>query len=167
MASIFDGGPGTTTPAPAPASDRPPVDAAARALGGRLAAGYLALQAVLGIVLWALAASLDDVRSGLEVIEASAAVTDGFRFADLAVAVVASALGAWGLWRERPWALAAVGAALGSVLYPTAFLVSWVPAEGTGEVALVLMVLVSVASAGAMVLAVRAAPGVSRRRSET
>jgi len=49
VASIFDGGPGATTPSPA--VEQPPVDAAARALGGQLAAGYLALQAVLGIQL--------------------------------------------------------------------------------------------------------------------
>jgi hypothetical protein len=106
-------------------------------------AGYLALQAFAGVVLWILLASTNLVRDLFELVPERPEVTDAFVFADLFLGVLGSALSAWALWRERRWASHVLAFTTGALLYPTCYLVIWVAMAGTGSVALAVMVVVS------------------------
>ncbi len=141
--------PVTTTGTERPtASPVLPVEAAA--------AGYFALQAAMGVVLWVAAGSSDVVRSWLELVPDRPQVTDAFLPADVVV-IAASALAAWALWRGRSWAMVPVLFTVGGVVYPTAYLVAWVATtEGTGDVALGIMLVTSVLTGGAALLVWRA-----------
>lgn len=102
-------------------------------------AAYLGAQALLGVLLWVLIASSATVRSWFELDVDHRGVTDAFFLADMVV-VAGSALAAWGLFRGRRWAVAAVAFTLGGVVYPTVYLCSWVTSSnGVGVVALGLM----------------------------
>ena len=132
-----------------PAEAPPRAAGTGRADGGadrlvrRVCAGYLALQAVAGVVLWVLIAASEDVRSGFEVVEGTREVTDAFFWADMVV-VATSALAAWGVATARRWAPVAVGATLGGVAYPTALLVPYVNwTDGQAATALGVMVVVT------------------------
>jgi hypothetical protein len=120
------------------------------------AAGYFAMQAVLGVLLWVGVGSSEVVRSWLDLVPERPQVTDSFLPADVLV-IASSALAAWALWRGRPWAMVPVLFTVGGVVYPTAYLVGWVATtEGTGEVALGIMVTTSALTCGAALLAWRA-----------
>jgi hypothetical protein len=105
-------------------------------------AGYLALQAVMGVVFWIVMASSPAARSWLELDPQRRAVTDAFLAAD-GLAIVGSALGAWALWAQRRWAIVVVSITLGAVLYPTIYLVSWSAQATTARGSLAVMVPVS------------------------
>ncbi|HEY6532538.1 MAG TPA: hypothetical protein VIY72_09550 [Acidimicrobiales bacterium] len=136
------------------ATERP---AARQAEPGELAAAaYFALQAVMGVVLWVGADLSDVVRSWLELVPERAQVTDAFLPADVVV-IAASALAAWALWQGRSWAMVPVWFTVGGIVYPTVYLVGWVSTtDGTGEVALGMMLMASVLCCGAALLAWRA-----------
>jgi len=115
------------------------------ALGGARAvyAGYLALQAVGGVVLWLLIDGSSFVRSGFEIVPARHNVTNAFFLADVVV-IATSAASAWGLRAAKPWALAAAAFTAGGVVYPTAYLVQWAASnDGGAAPALVVMLVVS------------------------
>jgi hypothetical protein len=103
-------------------------------------AGYLVVQAILGIVLWFLIATSATVRDWFELVESTPAVTDSFVFADIGLVVVGSLLSAFAIWYARPWATVAISFTAGAVMYPTLYLVVWVGLEGTASVALAVMV---------------------------
>jgi hypothetical protein len=106
-------------------------------------AGYLWVQAAMGVVLWVGIATVPTVREWFELDPDMPAITDAFFLADMGV-VVASAFGAWGVSHGRRWAPLAVGVAFGGVLYPTIYLVAWVPfTDGVGGVALAVMLVTS------------------------
>jgi hypothetical protein len=128
-----------------------------QALPVEVAAGaWFGLQAVLGVLLWIGAARSDVVRSWLELVPDRPEVTDAFLPADLVV-IVASALAGLALWRGRSWAMVPVLITVGGVVYPTAYLLAWTAStEGTGDVALGIMVTTSALSCGAAALAWRA-----------
>jgi hypothetical protein len=117
------------------------VDWAARS--DRIAAGYLGLQALLGVALWITIWSSPAVRSAFEIVEGESEVTNAFAFADLGGIVVASALTAWAVRTRRSWAVLAAGVTVGAVLYPTLFLVGWVVLTDDDTFALATMVPVS------------------------
>jgi hypothetical protein len=108
-----------------------------------LYAGYFALQAAGGVVLWAAIASSNTVRSWFELRADLPQVTDGFFFPDMVV-VSTSALAAWVVWTHQRAGTVLAGVALGGILYPTAYLFSWVTASsGDGWIALAVMLAVS------------------------
>ena len=122
----------------------------------RAAAAYFALQAVMGVVLWVGADASATVRSWLELVPGRPEVTDAFLPADVFV-IVTSALAAWGLWRGRTWAMAPVLVTVGGIVYPTVYLVAWTATtDGTGDVALGMMVVATTLCCGAALLAWRA-----------
>lgn len=107
----------------------------------RLCAGYLALQALLGIGFWVLMASSADWRAELELMPSNHPVTDAFAIADLLGVVVASAAGAWALDTGRPWAVPAVWFAAGGIVYPTLYLFGWIAFSPTGTGGLLLLAM--------------------------
>jgi len=109
----------------------------------RVYAGYLALQAVLGIGWWVLLATSTTVRSGFELMPERHAVMDAFVFADIAVVVVGSAVGAWAITRGSAWAVPIVWFTAGGIVYPTLYLLGWVSFTGVGSPLLAAMVAVS------------------------
>jgi hypothetical protein len=134
-------------------------DAAARATAPpvelTVAAGYFALQAVVGALLWIGADVSGTVRSWLELVADRPVVTNGFRTADMVV-IASSTLAAWALWRGRSWAMAPVWFTVGGIVYPTLYLVGWTTsAEGTGDVAVAMMLLATLLCGVAAVLAWR------------
>ena len=108
--------------------------------------GYMALQAVGGIVFWLLLRTSTDVRSWIELMPKEHAVTDAFIAADMLVGVVGSALSTWALWADKRWTLVAVAFTTGGIVYPTLFLVSWVGYTGDGGPCLAVMVPPSILS---------------------
>jgi hypothetical protein len=119
------------------------------------AAAYFVLQAAFGVLLWVGADASDVVRSWLELVSERPQVTDGFLPAD-AVVIASSALAAWALWRGRSWAMVPVWFTVGGIVYPTVYLVGWVATtDGTGEIALAMMLLASVLCCGAALVAWR------------
>ena len=111
--------------------------------GARIYAGYLALQAFLGVVQWVLVAVSPTVRGGYEILGSHRAVTNAFAVADI-VTIVASALSAWALAKDRPWAVPMLAFTLGAVFYPTVYLLGWMAFSGDAPtVALAEMVVVS------------------------
>ena len=142
----------TTAPTRSSAPRAQPIEVAA--------AGYFALQAVLGVMLWVGVGTSDVVRSWLELVPDRPQVTNVFLPADIVV-IAASALAAWALWRGRPWAMLPVLFTVGGVVYPTVYLIGWVTTtDGTGEVALRIMLVTSALSCGAALLV-----GQARRRA--
>lgn len=120
------------------------------------AAGYYALQATLGLLLWVGVTTSGIVRSWLELVPERPEVTNAFLPADLIV-IASSALAAWALWRSRSWAMVPVLFTVGGVVYATAYLVGWVAAtDGTGEVALGIMLATSALSCAVALLVWRA-----------
>ncbi len=104
----------------------------------RLCAGYLALQAVLGLGFWLLMATSASWRGELELMPDHRPVTDAFAVADVLGVVVASVLGAWALDARRAWAIPAVWFAAGGIVYPTLYLFGWVAYSPTGTGGLLL-----------------------------
>jgi hypothetical protein len=110
-------------------------------------AGYLLVQAVVGVVLWIAWGTSSTVRSWFELRTDDPAVMDAFVFADLAIGVVGSAAGAWGLHVRARWVLPVIAFTAGGLVYATLYLVGWVSFTGTGAVALAIMVPPATASA--------------------
>lgn len=110
----------------------------------RVLAGYMVLQAMVGVLFWAALLSSSEVRSVFELMPSHHAVTDAFVLADLLVGVAGSLLAATGLRTGARWAVAAVAFTTGGIVYPTLFLVCWVAMEGTGGACLAIMVPPSV-----------------------
>lgn len=120
------------------------VEASWQQTARRVYAGYLVLQAVTGIALWAFLESLPELRELVELVPEHREVTDSFVLADLFLGVIGSALSAWALWSNRSWATPALAFTTAALLYPTCYLFIWVSLVGTGSVALAVMVAVSV-----------------------
>lgn len=123
------------------ASQRPPVPPHA-GLDPRLrlvAVLYLAAQAVAGIVFWSLTHGIGAVRAEVDLVAGLPAVTDSFLLPDAAV-VLTSAAAAWGVHGRTRWATVVAALTAGGLLYPTLYLVAWVPAAETGVLALAVMV---------------------------
>jgi hypothetical protein len=146
---LRDGGAGrdglTARPTADPWPSRPPAPAPPAGLDS-IYAGYFALQAFVGIVLWAMAGAIPSVRSLLDIFPAKAAVTSAFEIADLTVTVVASAFATWGIGARKRWATPAAAFAAGTVVYPTMFLVGWVALTGTGSGVLAIMIAPAILS---------------------
>jgi hypothetical protein len=106
----------------------------------RIYAAYLAVQAVVGVLLWIGYASSRTVRGWFELLPSHPAVTDAFVLADLLVAVAGSAFSAWGVDRRRSWAVPVVAFTAGAMAYPTFYLIAWVSFAGTGNACLAIMV---------------------------
>jgi hypothetical protein len=96
---------------------------------------------VVGAGLWVAFALSPTFRGWFELLPSHHVVTDSFVFADLAVAVVASALSAWALWSGRAWAVPMVAFTAGSMAYPTAYLLGWASFAGRGPASLAIMLL--------------------------
>jgi hypothetical protein len=105
----------------------------------RVFAGYLAAQAVAGVLFWVVLGTVPAAREWLELMAEKHEVTDAFLFAD-AIVIVASAAGAWAVIGRRSWALPMVAFAAGGLVYPTLFLVCWVAFTGDGAMTLAVMV---------------------------
>ena len=112
-------------------------------IGKRVYAGYLALQAVLGIVWWITLAASPTVRGAIELMPSRHAVTDAFVFADIGVVVVGSALSAWGIEKEAAWSVPVLAFTTGGIVYPTLSLLGWASFTGHGSPLLAAMVAVS------------------------
>ena len=126
----------------------------------RLSAAYLALQAALTVLWWAMLATAPSVRERFELLADHRPLLDAFVVADLVIFVAGSALGAWGLWHEARWAPAVVAFTAGGVLYATVVLAGFVglrPAGGGGGLGLVAMVAAAVVTAAIAVRAARTA----------
>jgi hypothetical protein len=104
-----------------------------------ICAGYLAAQAVVGVVFWVTLESLPAVREWLELMPSKHEVTDAFVLAD-AIVIVGSAVSAWAVARGKRWSLPVVAFTAGGVVYPTLFLVCWVALTGVGAATLAVMV---------------------------
>ena len=105
----------------------------------RIYGGYLALQAIAGILLWLAVAESATVRSWFEVIAGRPEVMNAFGVADMGV-VVTSAISAWAVTARRPWAPVLVAFTAAGLLYPTLWLVGWVVYTDGGGAALALMI---------------------------
>ena len=105
----------------------------------RIFAGYMALQAVTGILFWVLLVASPRVRSVFDLMPSKHAVTDAFFLADLLVGVIGSAAGAFALWIDASWSVPVVAFTTGGIVYPTLFLVVWVALVGTGAACLAIM----------------------------
>jgi hypothetical protein len=109
----------------------------------RMYGGYLAVQAVCGVLLWIATDSSDAVREVFELVAAEPAVTDAFKYADLGIAVVGSALGAYAVFTRASWAVPITAFTAGALTYPTVYLVAWVAETGENTGALAVMVPVT------------------------
>ena len=109
----------------------------------RIYAGYLALQAMLGIVFWIAVAGSSTVREVLELLPAEPAVTDAFVFGDVLV-VIGSAVAAWGIDRRASWGVPVAAFTAGGVVYPTLYLIGWVSFTGSGSGSACLAIMVPV-----------------------
>jgi hypothetical protein len=122
-------------------------------------AGWLGLQAVLGVVLWVGIARSSLVRSWFELVPSHPAVTDSFGVPDIAVIVVGSAVGCAALLTDRRWAVLVVAFTAGAVVYPTVYLLGWLAlGEATGTVGLAVMVAVALVNVWLLVQLWRSAP---------
>jgi hypothetical protein len=107
----------------------------------RLAAGYFAAQAGVGVLLWLAVAASGTVRGWVELVPERHAVVNAFVLPDLGLVVVASLATARALATGRPSAVPLAALTAGAVLYPTLYLLSFVAVTGgTGVVALAIMV---------------------------
>lgn len=106
-------------------------------------AGYLLVQAVLGVVLWVALTASETIWSWFELVPEVPEVTDAFFFGDLGVIVVASAVSAWGVWSRARWSVPAAAFTAGAVAYPTVYLIGWTSLTGVGSVPLWVMITTS------------------------
>lgn len=107
----------------------------------RIFAGYFALQALTGVLLWTglLLVGQGELRDAFELLAGVPAATDSFVFADLFAGVLGSAVAAWAIYRGTEWAPFVAAFTAGAMVYPTLYLVGWVAFVGTGAVALAAM----------------------------
>jgi hypothetical protein len=112
----------------------------------RVFAGYMGLQALVGVLFWTALVASPRIRSVFDLMPSHHEVTDAFFLADLLVGVVGSILGAWGLWTAARWTVPVLAFTTGGIVYPTLFLVCWVAMAGTGEACLAIMLPPSVLS---------------------
>ncbi len=108
----------------------------------RIFAGYFALQAVTGVLLWIslLVVGQGELRESFELVSSTPEATDSFVLADLFAGVLGSAVAAWAIIRAKSWAPFVAAFTAGAMVYPTLYLVGWVAFAGTGAVALAVMV---------------------------
>lgn len=106
----------------------------------RVVAGYLTLQAAVGVALWVAWTWSPTARSWFDLAADRPGVMDAFVVADLGAAVSGSVASARGFWRGAAWAVPAVAFTAGTLVYPTLFLVGWVSLEGTGALCLAIMI---------------------------
>ena len=116
-------------------------------VGKRIYAGYLAVQAVLGIVWWITLAASPTARGAIELMPSRHAVTDAFVFADIGVVVIGSALSAWGIEKEAAWSVPVLAFTTGGIVYPTLYLLGWASFTGHSSPLLAAMVAVSTLTA--------------------
>ena len=107
----------------------------------RIFAGYMALQALVGVLFWVALGASPPVRSWIELMPERHVVTDAFIFADLVVGITGSLLSAWGLAARKGWVVPVVAFTAGGLVYPTLYLVGWVALAGTGKGALCLGIM--------------------------
>jgi hypothetical protein len=137
--SVLDG-----SATPQTAARRRAASVATRRIERTICAGYLAAQAVLGVVLWVTYALWPGLRASMQLLPDEPSVTTAFAAPDLAVIVVGSALGAYAVHAGRAFAVPVVAFTAGAVVYPTLYLIGWVAwSGGRGAVGLALMVPVS------------------------
>jgi hypothetical protein len=132
--------------------DRAMASAPERATGepGRsvaLAVGYLAAQAVLGVVWWCLLVFSPDVRSAFELAGDRHQALDAFLVADAAIFIGGSALGAWSLHRGARWATPVLFFTAGGTAYATLYLAEWVALRGDGALGLAPMIVAAAVTA--------------------
>lgn len=109
----------------------------------RIYVGYLAAQAVLGLIWWLLLSTSPAVRGWFELMADRPEVMDAFVFADVLVVVVGSGLSAWGLAADKRWATAVLWFTAGGIVYPTLYLFGWLSFTSEGGPLLGAMVVVS------------------------
>lgn len=112
----------------------------------RVAAGYLALQAIAAVAWWLSLFTMPEVRRHFELSPERPAALDAFLVADMVIFVGGSGLSSWLLWRRSPRARTVVAFTAGGVAYATLYLVAWVAFERTAAVGLVPMVVALVAT---------------------
>jgi hypothetical protein len=112
----------------------------------RVFAGYMVLQATVGLLFWTALAVSPPIRSAFDLMPEHHEVTNAFFLADLIVGVGGSAFGAWALWSGARWAAPVLAFTTGGIVYPTLFLVCWVAIADTGGACLAIMVPPSVLS---------------------
>jgi hypothetical protein len=119
-----------------------PATGSGPAPAGKIAAGYLAAQAVLGILWWVALTTSTTVRGWFELMPGEAQVMDAFAFADVIV-VVGSALGAWGIVADKRWTSAVLWFTAGAIVYPTVYLFGWLSFTSEGGLLLGHMLIVA------------------------
>ena len=108
--------------------------------GRVLEVGYLSGQALVCVAWWLALATLPGVRARFELAPGSPQTLNAFVAADLAVFVMGSALGAWGMAHRAGWAPMVVAGTAGGAAYATLYLASWVSHGGAGLLGVVPMV---------------------------
>jgi len=109
----------------------------------RVYVGYLATQAVLGVLWWIALTGSTTVRGWFELFPGEHQVMDAFVFADVLVVVVGSGFGAWGLATGKRWTTAVLWFTAGGIVYPTLYLLGWLSFTSEGGLLLGAMVVVS------------------------
>jgi hypothetical protein len=109
----------------------------------RVYVGYLAAQAVLGLLWWLALTMSPTVRRWFELFPGENEVMDAFVFADVLVVVVGSGFGAWGLAAGKRWTTAVLWFTAGGIVYPTLYLFGWLAFTSEGGLLLGAMVVVS------------------------
>ena len=105
--------------------------------------GYLAAQAVLGVLWWLALTLSPTVRRWFELFPGEHEVMDAFVFADVLVVVVGSGFAAWGLAAGKRWTTAVLWFTAGGIVYPTLYLFGWLAFTSEGGLLLGAMVVVS------------------------
>jgi hypothetical protein len=108
----------------------------------KVAAAYLAAQAVLGTLWWVALTTSTTVRGWFELMPGEAQVMDAFAFADVIV-VAGSALGAWGILAGKRWTAAVLWFTAGAIVYPTVYLFGWLSFTSEGGLLLGHMLVVA------------------------
>lgn len=123
----------------------------------RIYAGYLLLQAGVGIVQWMLVFESATFRSWFEVVDSHRDVMNAFAVADLCV-IVSSIISAWGVAARRAWAPVMVAFTAATLIYPTLWLIGWVMMTDGGGSALLVMIAPTTITTWIAVLVWRARP---------
>jgi len=110
----------------------------------RLAAGYLALQAVLGVAWWAALLASPAIRSWFELMPERHSGLDAFFFADVVMFIGGSASSAIAIVRRWSTAPLLTAFTAGGTAYATLHLAGWVLLERSGAVGMVPMAAATV-----------------------
>jgi len=106
----------------------------------RLLAGYLVVQALVGVAWWAAMAWSPPIRRVFELDDLQPAVLDSLVFADVVVIIVGGSLAAWALERGATRAVPLTAAVAGGLAYVTLYLIGWVTFTGEGALCAGVMV---------------------------